>query len=105
MSDDLIMQAIVSGWISMAEKAKNRMEDLKRERDDLESKLAKAVEALQLIAGVRGSYGFPFPETYKGYGFFAIVTSREALAELEGEPLGAEFEAVWDANRDKLYDV
>jgi len=26
------------------------------------------------------------------------------LAELEGEPLGAEFEAVWDANKRELYE-
>jgi hypothetical protein len=27
-----------------------------------------------------------------------------ALAELETEPLGAEFEAVWDANKTELYE-
>jgi hypothetical protein len=37
----------------------------------------------------------------------ALATYADAwneLAELEGEPLGAEFEAVWDANKEGLYE-
>ncbi len=30
--------------------------------------------------------------------------AARALAELETEPLGAEFEAVWDANKEGLYE-
>jgi heme oxygenase len=73
MTDDMIMQAILSGWISMAEKAKNRMEDLKRERDDLESKLDKAVEALREIVSKEGYMNDPWE-------YAATV-----LAELEGK--------------------
>lgn len=43
---------------------------------ELKEKLAIAVEALERIAGVKGPYNHPFPETYEGYGAFAIVTSR-----------------------------
>jgi len=55
---------------------------LKSERDAAEAKLAKAVEALDKIAGVNGPYSHPFPEDSEGYGAFAVVKSREALGEL-----------------------
>lgn len=55
--------------------------------EQLEAKLAKAVAAL------RDCSELPFGHT-----------ARFALAELEGEPLGAEFEAVWDANKKELYE-
>jgi hypothetical protein len=51
----------------------------------LEAKLAKVVEALEKIAGVKGPYSHPFPEASEGYGAFAIVTSRATLAEIKGE--------------------
>lgn len=44
---------------------------------------AKAVEALELIAGVKGPYSRPFPEVHEGYGAFVVVKSREVLTELE----------------------
>jgi hypothetical protein len=58
----------------------------------LEAKLAKTVEALEKIAGVKGPYSHPFPEASEGYGAFAIVTSREALAEIKGEIKGESHE-------------
>lgn len=51
--------------------------------EELEAKLAALVEALERIAGVKGPYNHPFPETYEGYGAFAIVTSRTTLAEIK----------------------
>ena len=36
-------------------------------------------KALERIAGVKGPYSHPFPESNEGYGSFAIVTAREAL--------------------------
>ena len=68
---------------------------------DAEAKLAKAAEALQfasaelLIIGVMGSYPTALPAANK---------ARAMLDELEIEPLGAEFEAVWDANKGELYE-
>jgi septal ring factor EnvC (AmiA/AmiB activator) len=58
---------------------------LEKERDALEAKLAKVVEALEKIAGVKGPYSHPFPEASEGYGAFAIVTSRATLVEIKGE--------------------
>jgi chromosome segregation ATPase len=40
---------------------------------------ARLREALERIAGVKGPYGYPFPESDQGYGSFTIVTAREAL--------------------------
>ena len=48
------------------------VQELTAERDRLR-------EALERIAGVKGPYSHPFPESNEGYGSFAIVTAREAL--------------------------
>jgi len=65
-----------------------------------ETKLAKAVEALQKIG-----------KTYSADGSRLVHSDKQiinmvyiVLVELEGEPLGAEFEAVWDANKEELYE-
>ena len=49
-----------------------RIEQLTEDRDRLR-------ETLERIAGVKGPYSHPFPESNEGYGSFAIVTAREAL--------------------------
>ena len=49
-----------------------RCDALTAERDRLRA-------ALERIAGVKGPYSHPFPESNEGYGSFAIVTAREAL--------------------------
>ena len=49
-----------------------RAEKAEAERDRLR-------DALERIAGVKGPYSHPFPESNEGYGSFAIVTAREAL--------------------------
>ena len=46
-------------------------------RDDV---IARLVAALERIGGVRGPYGFPFPEANPDYGSFAVMEAREALA-------------------------
>ena len=63
----------------------DRIEDLEAKLAECEARLGKAVEALERIAGVKGPYSRPFPESYEGYGAFAIVTSRETLEEIKGE--------------------
>ena len=72
-------------WMKDSAAAWDKCEDRRLEAEALEAKLAKAVEALELIAGVKGYYSCPFPEYHEGYGAFAVVKSREALAELEGK--------------------
>jgi hypothetical protein len=75
------------------------IEENKRWGDAL-LKLDKAVEYLRKIAAY----------THIGTHEQGIVQNAEAriactaLAELETEPLGAEFEAVWDANKGELYE-
>ena len=39
--------------------------------------------ALERIGGVKGPYGFPFPEANPDYGSFAVMEARETLAALE----------------------
>lgn len=65
-------------------------------KDGLEAKLAKAVEALRKLDRRNDSL-----DTFNSAVHEIVSTT---LAELEGEPLGAEFEAVWDANKGKLYE-
>ena len=43
-------------------------------------------------------------DEYKAAAEICGKAARTTLAELEGEPLGAEFEAVWDANKRELYE-
>ncbi len=64
--------------------------DLADRIEQLEAKLAKAAAYLQKIS------------RHANRSCSAIAA--RALAELEGEPLGAEFEAVWDANKEELYE-
>ena len=48
--------------------------------DPRDEVIAGLVEALERIGGVRGPYGFPFPEANIDYGAFAVMEAREALA-------------------------
>lgn len=64
-----------SEWValpSVVETLAGLLADARAERDRLR-------EALERIAGVKGPYSHPFPESNEGYGSFAIVTAREAL--------------------------
>ena len=99
-----------------------RIEELVKERDELAAALdenwvthlevmqakmqrAKAVEALQAaqvyIDDLRSHEG---AEGFSGSTNQAAENYHALLAELESEPLGAEFEAVWDANKGELYE-
>jgi hypothetical protein len=62
-----------------------------------EAKLAKAVEALRFLIEAT-----TVPEANICI-TCALTDARALLAEIDGEPLGAEFEAVWDANKAELY--
>lgn len=46
----------------------------------LHARNAELEAALELIAGKRGEYSMPWPETQEGYGAFAVVTARATLA-------------------------
>jgi hypothetical protein len=83
---------------------------------DALDKLAKAMEALRPFADVlKGNY-FHQPDTLPismGFGHYDrrwtlklmdFRNARAVLAGLETEPLGAEFEAVWDDNKGELYE-
>ena len=48
--------------------------------DPRDEVIARLVEALERIGGVRGPYSFPFPEADLDYGSFAVVEARVALA-------------------------
>jgi plasmid stabilization system protein ParE len=45
-----------------------------------EARAERLRAALELIAGFKGAFSMPFPETDPGYGAFAVVKSREAIA-------------------------
>jgi hypothetical protein len=64
--------------------------------EQLEAKLTKAVDVIKCILAST------YADHNVGY-HVALYGAKELLAELEGEPLGAEFEAVWDANKAELY--
>ena len=68
MSDDELVKHM-TGLITAG---LDRVEQLTAERDSYR-------KALERIAGVKGPYSHPFPESNEGYGSFAIVTAREAL--------------------------
>lgn len=55
--------------------------DLARELLAAWDREAKLREALEQIAGRKGAYSMPFPESHDGYGPFAVVRSREALGD------------------------
>ena len=104
MSDDLVKR-LRGDWfgydvslraIDAMDEAADRIEQLTAERDGLlrcvtdnhvalcRAEAAEAErdgyrKALERIAGVKGPYSHPFPESNEGYGSFAIVTAREAL--------------------------
>lgn len=63
-----------------------------------EAKLAKAMAGLRKIADHKH---FSWDQGWTQNAEARIASAT--LAELEGEPLGAEFEAVWDANKAELY--
>jgi len=92
MSDDLIKR-LLAEETDLTDCAADHIEQT-------ETKLAKAMEYLRKIAAY----------THIGTHEQGIVQNAEAriactaLAELEGEPLGAEFEAVWDDNKGELYE-
>ncbi|MBT0780534.1 hypothetical protein [Paracoccus sp. pheM1] len=44
------------------------------------------VDALERIAGQKGEYSRPFPETEDGYGTYAVMLARETLAALTPAP-------------------
>ena len=69
--------------------------------EQLEAKLTKAVEALRVIS----QFGAVTNSARNVHAIFNMTDrARKTLAELEVEPLSAKFEAVWDANKDKLYE-
>jgi L-lysine 2,3-aminomutase len=123
MSDDLIKRLREIRWrADLMHEAADRIEELLEERERVikasndmfcvmsdslntaHAKLTKAVEALQAA-----DLYIHDLETHEGAEGFSVSTAEAskiyhaALAELEGEPLGAEFEAVWDANKAELY--
>ena len=69
---------------------------LAEQRREAEAKLAKAVEALRSVDA-------EYTDIQWGPELQSIKQVRAVLAALECEPLGAEFEAVWDANKEELY--
>ena len=72
MTDTELTKMLRSSANRVVNYAADRIETLTAERDRLR-------EALERIAGVKGPYSHPFPESNEGYGSFAIVTAREAL--------------------------
>ena len=77
MTDELVKRlryTAVHSYLgrSVIEEAADRIKQLTAERDSYRRKLER-------IAGVKGPYSHPFPESNEGYGSFAIVTAREAL--------------------------
>jgi hypothetical protein len=100
----------VAAWMTIVDNAV-RIEELVEERDitrrllaaatqmqtETQAKLAKAMEAIKHMVNIA-------PEGDDDEWHIALDDATDLLAELEGEPLGAEFEAVWDANKDKLYE-
>lgn len=51
-----------------------------------EAEVARLREALERIGGVRGPYGYSFPEANPDYGSFAVMPAREAIAALTKGP-------------------
>jgi len=120
MSDDLIKRLRVTGNGLSAERLE--YEDADR-IEELEAKLAEAeavakiwredfiqennrwCDALRKLAKVM-EIGDKMAASIKGNYYIPNVVAEwnAVLAELEGEPLGAEFEAVWDANKTELYE-
>jgi hypothetical protein len=103
MSDDLIKRSDVLSMIDAFERDFQQswrvqfradVDAIPAVKDDraeaAEAKLAKAAAYLQKIS------------RHANRSCSAIAAL--ALDELEGEPLGAEFEAVWDANKGELYE-
>jgi hypothetical protein len=109
-----------AGWATMlreerdvAIRQRNAWQD---KAEAAEAKLDKAAEALRPFADVlKGNY-FHQPDTLPismGFGHYDrrwtlklmdFRNARTTLAEMETEPLGAEFEAVWDDNKGELYE-
>lgn len=56
------------------------MAALEPQPDPRDEVISKLVDALERIGGVRGPYGFPFPDADLDYGAFAVVEARVALA-------------------------
>jgi len=48
------------------------------------AKVAAMQECLERIAGYRGEYNMPFPEQFKEYASFAVITAREAITATKG---------------------
>jgi hypothetical protein len=103
MSDDLIKRSDVlfmidaferdfeQSWRVQFRADVDAIPEVKDERAEAaEAKLAKAAAYLQKIS------------RHANRSCSAIAA--RALDELETEPLGAEFEAVWDANKGELYE-
>jgi len=65
------------------------------------------LEFLRQLENVLSFSEIPLPKhlvgARKAYSDF-LAELEAKLAELETEPLGAEFEAVWDANKRELYE-
>ena len=128
MSDDLIKRLGKSVWT--LDQAEDRIKELEESNKELTlqllaahgqaadalDKLDKAVETLRPFADVlKGNY-FHQPDTLPismGFGHYDrrwtlklmdFRNARTTLAEMETEPLGAEFEAVWDDNKGELYE-
>ena len=96
MTDTELTKMLRSSANRVVNYAADRIEQLTAERDGLlrcvtdnhvalcRAEKAEAErdgyrKALERIAGVKGPYSHPFPESNEGYGSFAIVTAREAL--------------------------
>jgi len=82
----------------------DRIEELERENDRLRLTIDAAAK-LGRIVGFLGDDEGRISAFIEACGPDLIERARTVLAEPDGEPLGAEFEAVWDANKDKLYEA
>jgi tRNA threonylcarbamoyladenosine modification (KEOPS) complex Cgi121 subunit len=108
MSDDLIKRLGKSVWT--LDQAEDRIKELERENARLDAgwtdanaralaarlEVIKAVEiGTEMAKSIAGNYYLPNAATRWFY----------MMVELADEPLGAEFVAVWDANKDELYEA
>ena len=131
MTDQQLIKKLRRGWRFMEgqdisnrdlERAADRIEELVKERDDLgrklntarygqpdfawsihEEELADLRVKLTKAVEERDEWKNEAAMWLEAYTSVANKT-RAVLAELEVEPLGAEFEAVWDANKGELYE-
>ena len=93
-------EAAIKAMTEQLEAARHDADEAESYAWQLEQRLSKAVEALHFYSDFHQAPN-DGPWGVNSYDFG--TKARAVLAELEGEPLGAEFEAVWDANKEALY--